>query len=100
MPALKFQNSNIRDVLNTIGTSTGIGVQYDQGLEGTLSQPFSVDLAGHSLESAFNMVLSQNTLTYKILDSHTIFIYQDNQQQRTKYEDVSTSRRSTCRTVT
>lgn len=87
LPALKFQNSNVRDVLNTIGTAVGISVQYDQGLESFTSRPFTADLAGHSLESAFNMVMSQNTLAYKIIDSHTIFIYQDNQQGRQKYED-------------
>jgi type II secretory pathway component GspD/PulD (secretin) len=84
---LKFTNSNVRDVLNTIGTATGIGIQYDQGLESFLSRAFTVDLTGHSLESAFNMVLSQSTLAYKIIDSHTIFIYQDNAQMRAKYED-------------
>jgi general secretion pathway protein D len=88
LPALRFTNNAVRDVLNAIGTATGIGIQYDQGLEGTVGRPFSIDLSGHSLESAFNMVLSQNTLAYKILDSKTIFIYLDNQGNRAKYEDV------------
>jgi len=88
LPALRFTNTAVRDVLNAIGTATGIGIQYDQGLEGQVGRPFSIDLSGHSLESAFNMVLSQNTLAYKILDSKTIFIYADNQGNRLKYEDV------------
>ncbi len=87
LPGLRFPNATVRDVLNTIGTATGISVQYDQGLDATLSTAISVDLTGHTLESAFNMVLSQKTLTFKILDSHTIFIYQDNAQMRAKYED-------------
>jgi general secretion pathway protein D len=86
LPAQKFQGA-VRDVLNTIGSATGITVLYDRGLEGLTGAPFTVDLAGHSLESAFNMVLSQNTLTYKIVDSHTVFIYQDTPTQRQKYED-------------
>lgn len=88
LPALRFTNSAVRDVLNAIGTATGIGIQYDQGIESTVGRPFSVDLSGHSLESAFNMVLSQNGLYFKILDSKTIFIYIDNQGNRQKYEDV------------
>jgi len=87
LPALNFTSIAIRDVMNTIGTATGIMIQYDQGLESTLSKPFSANLAGHSLESAFNMVLSQNTLTYKILDGRTIFVYLDNTGNRAKYED-------------
>ena len=62
LPTLRFTSTSIRDVLNTIGLSTGISVQYNQGLDGTLQRAFTVDLAGHSLESAFNMVLSQNQL--------------------------------------
>jgi general secretion pathway protein D len=88
LPTLKFQNTSIRDVLQTVGTATGISIQYDQGLEGTLSKSFTVDLTGHNLESAFNMVLSQNQLVYKIIDSRTIFIYADNAGNRAKYEDV------------
>ncbi len=88
LPSLTFTNTAIRDVLGAIGRATGISVQYDQGLEGPIAKPFSIDLSGHSLESAFNLVLSQNTLAYKILDSRTIFIYADNQGNRSKYEDV------------
>ena len=87
LPALKYTNTAIRDVLNQIGLATGISITYDQGLDGQTSKPFTVDLTGHSLESAFNMVLTQNTLTYRIVDSRTIFIYLDNTANRAKYED-------------
>jgi general secretion pathway protein D len=87
LPSLRFTSTSIRDVLNSIGIATGISVQYNQGLDGTLSRPFTVDLTGHSLESAFNMVLGQNQLTFKVIDSRTIFVYQDNQQERAKFED-------------
>lgn len=87
LPSVSFNNASVRDVLGAIGRATGIGIQYDQGLEGQTAKPVTLDLAGHSLESAFNFVLSQNTLAYKILDSRTIFIYADNQGNRAKYED-------------
>ena len=88
LPTLRFTSTSVRDVLNTIGLSTGISVQYNQGMDNILQRPFTVDLAGHSLESAFNMVLGQNQLTFKIIDSRTIFIYQDSQTERQKYEDL------------
>jgi general secretion pathway protein D len=53
-----------------------------------LSKSFTVDLAGHTLESAFKMVLEQSQLTYRIVDSRTIFIYSDNAGNRAKYEDL------------
>ena len=39
------------------------------------------------LEEALNQVLSANTLTFKVLNQKTIFIYQDNPTNRQKYED-------------
>jgi type II secretory pathway component GspD/PulD (secretin) len=87
LPGLKFQSASIRDVLNAIGLSTGITVTYDQNMDGPLQRPFTVDLTGHSLESAFTMVLSQNTLMFKVIDARTIFVYVDNAGNRAKYED-------------
>ncbi|HEX5070921.1 MAG TPA: cohesin domain-containing protein [Vicinamibacterales bacterium] len=87
LPSVSFNNMAIRDALGAISRATGIGIQYDQGLEGTIGKPVTLDLTGHNLESAFNFILSQNTLAYKILDPKTIFIYADNAGNRAKYED-------------
>jgi tetratricopeptide (TPR) repeat protein len=43
LPALSFNNASVRDILNQIGQATGIDVTYDQGLEGTIARPYSIN---------------------------------------------------------
>ena len=88
LPGLRFNNSSVRDILNMIGTSTGINITYDQGLEGPLQRPYTIDTTDVPLENVLNQVLQANTLTYKVLDQRSIFIYADNAGNRAKYEDL------------
>jgi len=89
LPALRFPNSALRDIFNLIGTSTGININYDTGLEGTLSRPGPpIDTTDVSLESVLNQLMQSFQLTYKVVDQRTIFIYADNAGNRAKYEDL------------
>jgi tetratricopeptide (TPR) repeat protein len=88
LPGLRFNNSSLRDILNMIGTSTGIDITYDQGLEGTLSRPYSIDTTDIPLENVLNQLMSYFQLTYKVLDQRRIFVYADNAGNRAKYEDL------------
>jgi type II secretory pathway component GspD/PulD (secretin) len=88
LPVLSFNNSSVRDILNQIGDATGISVTYDQGLEGTISRPYSINTTDVSLESVLNQIMTMFTLTFKVLDSRKIFVYQDNAGNRGKYEDL------------
>ena len=47
---LSFNNSSVRDILNLIGDATGINVTYDQGLEGTIARPYSINTTDVPLE--------------------------------------------------
>ena len=84
---MHFTNSAIRDILRTISDLTGINVTYDQGLDAALSRPYSMDIQEQSVEEVLLQVLQANALTFKIQNPRTIFVYQDNPQQRQKYED-------------
>jgi general secretion pathway protein D len=88
LPALSFNNSAVRDILNSIGQATGIDVTYDQGIEGTISRPYSINTTDVPLESVLNQIMTMFTLTFKVLDSRKIFVYQDNAGNRNKYEDL------------
>jgi general secretion pathway protein D len=88
LPALSFNNASVRDILNQIGEATGISVTYDQGLEGTIVRPYSINTTDVPLESVLNQIMTMFTLTFKVLDSRKIFVYQDNQGNRGKYEDL------------
>lgn len=85
---LRFTNSALRDIFTQFSTSTGINVTYDRGLEGTLSQPHSIDATDLPLENLLNQIMQTFQLTYKVIDSRSIFIYQDSAGNRLKYEDL------------
>lgn len=88
LPALNFNNASVRDILNQIGDATGISVTYDQGLDAMIQRPYSINTTDVSLESVLNQIMTMFTLTFKVLDSRKIFVYQDNQGNRGKYEDL------------
>ncbi|HEY6359243.1 MAG TPA: hypothetical protein VIX35_13465, partial [Vicinamibacterales bacterium] len=77
-------NGSVKDILTAIGSQTGIAVQFD-----VLVQPtsYSISVDDSSLEDVLNQVLAANSLTYKVLNSKTIFVYKDEQQSRQKYDD-------------
>ena len=99
VPIINYPSAAVRDILTAMSTVTGINFTYDQNLEGQLSRPYSISVQDVPLEEALNQVLSANTLTFKVLNQKTIFIYQDNPTNRQKYK-ISTRRRSICRTRT
>ena len=88
LPVIAFNNASVRDILNSIGESTGISVTYDTGLEGVIARPYSINTTDMSLEAALNQIMTMFTLTFKVLDSRKIFVYQDNAGNRGKYEDL------------
>ncbi|ODS59461.1 MAG: hypothetical protein ABS36_00555 [Acidobacteria bacterium SCN 69-37] len=87
VPAMRFQNASVRDILGTIGQLTGININYDQGLEASLGRPYPIDVQEAPLEEVLNQVLQANTLTFKVQNARTIFVYQDTPQKRVQYED-------------
>lgn len=92
IPELRFTNIAIRDLLKVVADLTGINVTYDQapGFEALLARPYSIDVRRISLEDLLTQVLQANTLTFKVVNAQTIFVYQDTQQNRQRYEDQYT----------
>lgn len=87
IPLLQFNRSAVKDILDFIGSTTGIDVSYDQQIP-QLNNPYTVDLHNVSLQDALSQVLTVNQLTYKVTGSNSIFVYVDNATNRQKYEDV------------
>jgi general secretion pathway protein D len=81
-------SGSVKDILNFIGENTGITVTYDAlGAIPGLNNLYTISMQNAPLEAVLNQMLTANTLTYKITDSKTIFVYQDTPGNRTKYED-------------
>lgn len=79
-----FTNASTRDVLNFIGTASGINITYDRDLQ---DRPISVRLEGVTLEEALQQIMISNQLFYKVLNERTILVAQDVAQKRNQYEE-------------
>jgi type II secretory pathway component GspD/PulD (secretin) len=81
---MRFPNTQIRDILNFIGSATGINVTYDRDFA---DRPYSVELNGVTLEQALNQIMTANQNFYKVLDERTIIVAPDNVAKRGQYEE-------------
>ena len=68
LPEIRFNNTSIRDILNTIANATGINVTYDRDYQ---DRAYTVQLNGVTLEQALNQILSANQLFYKVINQTT-----------------------------
>ncbi len=84
LPGIRFENTSIRDILNTIANATGINVTYDRDY---MDRAYTVQLNGVTLEQALNQILSANQLFYKVINDRTIMVIADNPQKRANYEE-------------
>ena len=81
---LRFNQVQLRDILNSIGQTTGINITY----ESTFSdRAYSVQLENVTLAEALQQILSANQLFYKVVNQRTILVIPDNQQMRNRYEE-------------
>jgi general secretion pathway protein D len=81
----QFNNSSLRDILNLIGTTTGINITYDQQF---VDKPYTVTLDGVTLEEGLQQILSANQYYYKVLNPRTIIVIPDQPAKHTQYDDI------------
>ena len=81
---LRFSNTSLRDLLNFIGSSTGINVTYDRDFQ---DRSITVQLEGVTLNEALQQVMLSNQIFYKVLNERTIIIATDNTAKRQQYEE-------------
>ena len=84
LPEIRFTNTSIRDILNTIANVTGVNVTYDRDYQ---DRAYTVQLNGVTLEQALNQILSANQLFYKVINQTTIMVIPDTAQKRANYEE-------------
>ena len=79
-------SSSLRDVINFIGVSSGININYDAGF---VDKPYGpVNLDGVTIEEALNQVLSANQYYFKVTNSKTILIIPDQPAKHQQYDDL------------
>ena len=77
--------SSLRDILNFIGTASGINITYDAGY---VDKPYSVNLDGVTVEEALQQVLSANQYYYKVINPRTIIIIPDQPAKHQQYDEL------------
>jgi general secretion pathway protein D len=82
---LHFNNASLRDILNTIGSLTGINVTYEASFRDV---PYSVDLDGVTIEQALNQILSSTGNFYKVVNQRTILVIPDNASMHQRYDEL------------
>ena len=81
---LRFANTSLRDLLNFIGSATGINVTYDRDFQ---DRSVTVQLEGVTLEQALQQVMVSNQIFYKVMNERTIIVATDNTAKRQQYEE-------------
>jgi type II secretory pathway component GspD/PulD (secretin) len=85
---LKFQNRQMKEILDFLGTSTGINIAYDKDFLGTLgNQVVSVNIDGVTLEEALQQILAVNGGYYKVLNPRSIIAIADSAAKRGVYDE-------------
>jgi general secretion pathway protein D len=86
LPVVSFgPNASVRDILNFIGSATGINVTYDAQYQ---DKAYTVRLEDVTLEQALQQITAANQLFYKVLNPKTIIIVPDNAQKHAQYDDL------------
>jgi type II secretory pathway component GspD/PulD (secretin) len=78
-------SASLKDILNFIGTASGINVTYDQQY---LDKPYSVNLDGVTVEDALQQVLSANGYYYKVTNPRTILVIPDQPAKHQQYDEL------------
>jgi type II secretory pathway component GspD/PulD (secretin) len=78
-------NASLRDVLNTIGASTGITVTYDSTFQ---DKAYTGRFEDVTLEQALQQIMMANSLFYKVINPKTIIVVPDTAQKHAQYDEL------------
>jgi general secretion pathway protein D len=82
----RFDNSSLRDILNLIGTHSGINITYDQAFQ---DRGVTVTLDGVTLEQALQQIMTSNQLFYKVINPRTIMVIPDTPAKHQQYDELA-----------
>ena len=83
---LQFRDANVRMVFEALSRTTGLNVILDRDVRADLKTTIFVRDA--SVEDTVNLILLQNQLDKKVLNSNTMFIYPATAAKQKEYQDL------------
>ena len=78
-------NASLRDVLNTIGASTGITVTFDSAYQ---DKAYTGRFEDVTLEQALQQIMVANALFYKVINPKTIIVIPDTAPKHAQYDEL------------
>ena len=81
-----FNNANLRQVIEMLAHNMGLNVLFDESFRD--EQKFRLNLENISLPKALDQILLQTKHTFERTERRTILIYQDNPQNRQRFEQL------------
>jgi general secretion pathway protein D len=82
---VRFDNASLKDVLNWIGTNSGINITFDQNYQ---DRGYTVQLDGVTLEEALQQIMTANQLFYKVINQRTIMVIPDTPAKHQQYDEL------------
>jgi general secretion pathway protein D len=82
---LKFKDSNLKEVLQTLGKLGDVNVLFDKDFQDI---PVSFDFVDTTFLQALDTVLTSTHNFYKVIGKNTIMIAPDTPQKRAEYEET------------
>ena len=83
---LQFRDANVRMVFEALSRTTGLNVILDRDVRADLKTTIFVRDA--TVEDTVNLILLQNQLDKKVLNSNTMFIYPATAAKQKEYQDL------------
>jgi len=84
LPRIRYNNTSLKDVLNSIADVTGINITYDREVT---DRQITVQLDGATLEQALNQIMTMNQLSYKVINDRSIFVFPDTPPKHAQYDE-------------
>jgi len=81
---LKFAQTSIQTVLDTLAKLAGVNILYDQDYR---DKKGDVDLTGVTFQEALDRITFTNRLFYKVLDQNTIIVVPETPAKRRTYDE-------------
>src|SRR6476620_357248 len=86
VPVISFgPNASVKDILNFIGSATGINITYDAQYQ---DKAYTVRLENVTLEQALQQITAANHLFYKVINPKTVIIVPDTAQKHAQYDEL------------
>jgi type II secretory pathway component GspD/PulD (secretin) len=83
--ALKFNQSNLRDILTTIGEAADVNVTFERDFQ---ERTYSVQLEKGTLADALQQILSSTGNFFKVVNQRTILVIPDLANKHQQYDDL------------